>query len=270
MSSGIYGIFSRNLNRVYIGQAQNIQARWSVHISALNRGSHHCSFMQRHFNKNKDLELHILLTCEEERLSFFENQQWKWYKFLGYQMFNSEMSAETGCLRGENNPRTGNNPFTVEQCLAISERLTGEGNYWYGRKQSEEHKRKRIDKQKGCLHWSKNLGDKPHPLRGIPCNSEAKQKISDAQKGELNHRYGKRNNTKQKIAVKEANIKYFYELEKNGVIYACESLKEFADFHKIDSSSLARCFNRVYKQSKGFYPLTRTELSTGIVEIYNV
>lgn len=103
MTCGIYGIFSEDGKRVYIGQASNIEHRWEVHKYQL-KNKHHCKFLQRHYNRHKILLFEIIEITEEHSLSL-ENRIWLWYKNLNYVMFNKEMSPETGVIRGENHTK---------------------------------------------------------------------------------------------------------------------------------------------------------------------
>lgn len=49
--SGIYGIRHIPSKRIYIGQAQDIGGRWSVHLATLRLNSHHCYYLQNLWNK---------------------------------------------------------------------------------------------------------------------------------------------------------------------------------------------------------------------------
>jgi group I intron endonuclease len=133
MTCGIYGIFSEDSQRVYIGQAQDIEQRWSTHKSSLIRNNHHCKFLQNHYNKHRKLKLELLEICNAKDLSFNENKNWNWYKNLGYVMFNQEMSPDSGYRRGENHPAYG-----VKRSLEVRQKISqskiGELNPMYGKK----------------------------------------------------------------------------------------------------------------------------------------
>ena len=43
---GIYKISCSQEDKVYIGSSVNIARRWVEHRRDLNRGTHHCSFLQ--------------------------------------------------------------------------------------------------------------------------------------------------------------------------------------------------------------------------------
>lgn len=51
MTIGIYQIIHRASGRRYVGQAQNIEARWSQHRRHLDAGKHHSKFLQRCWTK---------------------------------------------------------------------------------------------------------------------------------------------------------------------------------------------------------------------------
>jgi group I intron endonuclease len=68
---GIYKIASKlKPERIYIGSAVNIFARWNQHLHYLRKGYHQNIKLQRHFNKygELDLQFSILLGCEKEDL----------------------------------------------------------------------------------------------------------------------------------------------------------------------------------------------------------
>ena len=48
---GIYQIENTENDKIYVGSAINIQGRWRVHKSDLNRNQHHSSYLQRAWNK---------------------------------------------------------------------------------------------------------------------------------------------------------------------------------------------------------------------------
>lgn len=49
--SGVYAIWHRSRNRVYIGSAVDIKSRWRTHRWALSRGRHHSVLLQRAWDK---------------------------------------------------------------------------------------------------------------------------------------------------------------------------------------------------------------------------
>jgi group I intron endonuclease len=71
MASGIYKIESKiKPERIYIGSAVNIEARWSAHKSALVHNKHSSAKLQNHFKKYgiDDLKFSIIAVCDRNEL----------------------------------------------------------------------------------------------------------------------------------------------------------------------------------------------------------
>jgi hypothetical protein len=67
---GVVGIYViHNVDCYYVGQSVNIYRRMIHHRSALLTDSHDNTYLQRIFNKYKNLEFHVLLVCEKEELN---------------------------------------------------------------------------------------------------------------------------------------------------------------------------------------------------------
>lgn len=71
MCSGIYMIKNMINNKVYIGQAVNIERRWHDHISELNENKHINTHLQRAWNKygSNNFIFSIVEKCSEEELN---------------------------------------------------------------------------------------------------------------------------------------------------------------------------------------------------------
>lgn len=68
MNSGIYLI--QVGDRKYVGQAKNINKRWTQHKSELRNNNHPNCYMQRLYNKYKDqFEFLVLEYCDEDELN---------------------------------------------------------------------------------------------------------------------------------------------------------------------------------------------------------
>lgn len=74
LNSGIYQIKNFNSGKFYIGSSNNLQVRWRVHRSRLNRGVHGNRFLQASWGKNKPegFEFSVLLFCEPFELIRYE------------------------------------------------------------------------------------------------------------------------------------------------------------------------------------------------------
>lgn len=68
--AGIYAIVHVESNRHYIGQAQDIYARWHVHKAFLVMNRHHCQYLQNVWNKygDKSFRWVVLERCRIDQL----------------------------------------------------------------------------------------------------------------------------------------------------------------------------------------------------------
>lgn len=78
MRSGIYFIIHIRSGRAYVGQASNIYHRWSYHRSALDKGYHHCKYLQRLWNKygRSAFVFRVVEFCE---VVFLDQRECFWY-----------------------------------------------------------------------------------------------------------------------------------------------------------------------------------------------
>lgn len=102
--SGIYKIQSKiKPERIYIGSALNIKARWSHHKSTLKLNSHSNNKLQNHYNKygESDLCFTIILECEKTELAdteqFFIDSYKPWFNISpsAYSCRGIKLSDET-------------------------------------------------------------------------------------------------------------------------------------------------------------------------------
>jgi group I intron endonuclease len=147
-SPGIYKIENLKTKKVYIGQAQNIYVRWLNHKSALKRGNHENSYLQRAWNtyNEEDFKFSILEKCSLEDLAQRE-QYWMdktqcYIKEYGYNL----------------NPSSTENPMlgrthTPEAKAKISAAAKG-------RKMSKSNFEALMKANKGVAKPSKNLTKK--------------------------------------------------------------------------------------------------------------
>lgn len=84
---GIYGIFHNPTRKVYIGQATQLENRWSVHRFHLRKGTHHCTHLQNSWNKygENQFRFKLLEECNTVRLDELEH---KWYYTYFPKVFN--------------------------------------------------------------------------------------------------------------------------------------------------------------------------------------
>ena len=117
LKSGIYKITCSENNKVYVGQAINIQDRWKTHIQCLNRNKHHNIHLQRAWNKygENNFKFDIIEYCEKEDLN---DKEIYWIKELSSFKNGYNRTLGGGGILGrkytkeEIEKRTGkNNPF---------------------------------------------------------------------------------------------------------------------------------------------------------------
>lgn len=97
---GIYGIFCKETNSVYIGQSRNIAGRFKNHKSTLKAGKHSCSRMQSDYQifGVDSFSFDVIFNCEEDHLLTFETQYIKEYIALGYDVYNTVIDTDSTCL----------------------------------------------------------------------------------------------------------------------------------------------------------------------------
>lgn len=80
--SGVYIILNTLTQKVYVGQASNIYSRWSVHKWGLRNNKHHCSYLQRAWNKYGEDQFEFLVVkfCSVDDLNSWEEQFFEKYK----------------------------------------------------------------------------------------------------------------------------------------------------------------------------------------------
>ena len=99
--TGIYKIQNKENNKVYIGQAKNIESRWRAHIRMLESNTHHSKKLQNDFNEMGGisvLSFSVVELCNEEVLTDKEKQYIQEYDAVknGYNCVYSV--DENGCL----------------------------------------------------------------------------------------------------------------------------------------------------------------------------
>ena len=68
--SGIYKIYNRVNNKIYVGSSNDISRRWCHHRTLLKRNKHHNIYLQRAYNKYgiDAFEYSIILKCSQQTL----------------------------------------------------------------------------------------------------------------------------------------------------------------------------------------------------------
>ncbi len=72
MSVGIYVIYWKNLNKVYIGQSCNVEKRWSDHLSKMKKGKHENTKIQACYDNFGEPEHCLIEICKIDELDNLE------------------------------------------------------------------------------------------------------------------------------------------------------------------------------------------------------
>ena len=178
MKMGIYKIINIQNNKFYIGSAVNFSRRKTRHFSELRNGKHNNSKLQNAWNKYGESAF-IFVTVEEvlDKSMLLEVEN-KWLKeHVGKDYcynIGVDATAPTLGMSGELSPTWGykhsqsslekisvtskgrlhkpeskekirkyllGRPKSIETRAKISATLSGEGNYWYGKKRPEHGKK---------------------------------------------------------------------------------------------------------------------------------
>lgn len=96
---GIYKITNGVNNKVYIGQSVNLKQRQLTHFGELRNNNHYNSYLQRSFNKYKEIffEFEIIENCDKEKLYERENYWISYYKsYIREYGYNNTLPPKDG------------------------------------------------------------------------------------------------------------------------------------------------------------------------------
>lgn len=145
MITGIYAIINLINGHHYVGQAQSIVARWSVHVAELKNGRHHSTKLQRSWNKHGP-ENFIWIVLETSELEQLDRLEQKWMdRFLVCETgYNNQPTA--GSCRGYKAS------IRTRELISLKAKLIG----------TDPEERKRRSERAKAQHASGSLG--PHRL----------------------------------------------------------------------------------------------------------
>ena len=173
MTCGIYMIQNKVNNKMYIGQAVDIEKRWNDHIWNLNNKRNE----NRHFINawykygEENFKFTILLECKESDLNMYE--EYYIFELMTYDPrvgYNKNYGGDSG-RPTEEAKRKMSEAQKGKQLSEEHKRKISESQK--GKQFSEEHKRKISEYRKG----------KRSPMCGKQLSEEHKRKISESQKG---------------------------------------------------------------------------------------
>ena len=165
---GIYLIKCKSEDKVYIGQSNDIKKRYRSHIQDLRKNKHPNSYLQKAFNcyGENDFSLEILYELDNE--TFDRNKLYELeMKYIS--LYNSTdrtkgFNIESGGMSSnrcskETREKLRQSHIGKKSSLETREKLSkmrkGIPSHWKGKKQSEEHSRKRTEQQIGKV-WVNN------------------------------------------------------------------------------------------------------------------
>lgn len=172
MTSGIYGYWDNLKDElVYVGQAFDIKLRHNEHLSPAR---YDAQTINRVLQNNKErYDLIVLKKCGIDDLNYWERTL--------IALFNPKFNYTDG---GEGSRGFKHSEETKQK---LSEMLSGENSYNYGRKFSEEHRRKISESNKGkqAFLGKKHTEETKQKIReanlGRTFSTESRKKMSEAQ-----------------------------------------------------------------------------------------
>lgn len=145
MNKGIYKIVNKVNGKVYYGSSKNLRQRFIDHRKTLKKGAHHSSHLQKAWKKygKESFEFIVVELVENENLLIQREQQYldkfqSYKRNIGYNM----NALAASCLDRKTSERTRKK---------ISENhadVNGKNNPMYGRKHTEEAKKRIAQKAK--------------------------------------------------------------------------------------------------------------------------
>lgn len=199
----IYQIKNIENDKVYVGQTiQAPKQRKFKHLSDLRKGKHHNAHLQRAYDKYGESSFSFTV------LSWFNSQKELDNAEKHYISLFECLNKEKGYNLTEGGSGGKLSPETKEK-LSKSKlgKLNpmygkyGKDNPCFGRKLSDEHKKK-ISKNNAKVWLGKTKEE--HPNYGIKFSEARKKRLSESMKGEKNHFYGKKHSKKSREKISNA------------------------------------------------------------------
>lgn len=185
---GIYSITNLVNDKRLIGQSTNIHVRWNSHKSLLRKNRHDNPHLQSSWNQygESNFKFEVILVCALENLDKEEIRFIKEYKtgdkLCGYNLKSGGnrpiFSEET-----KQKIKWNANHMSETHRRNLSLAQTGNKNHFWGKKLTEEHKKKCSDSLKGRIISEECKRKLSLALKGKPKSEEHRRKISEANSG---------------------------------------------------------------------------------------
>lgn len=197
--SGIYCIENTINNNIYIGSSYNIYKRKLTHLCELRKGTHHCYYLQRSFNKygEDNFIFYTIEECSNDKL--IEREQYYIDKLIPKYNICRIAGSSLGTKR------------TKETRRKLSESHKGQKAWNKGIPRTSEE----IENQR-----NKIIG-KPSKRKGTTISKESRLKMSLAQKGKVLSKEHKQNLSKR---IKEYDLEGNYITTHNSLTEAAKSI----------------------------------------------
>ena len=227
MNCGIYKITNTVNGKVYIGSSIHLDKRWEEHLWYLKNNKHHSIHLQNAWNKYGSFIFEILLYCDKENLVFYEQRAIDEYRSLNNLFGYNAAKVQRSDLIGSNYDK---------MCQRMSESKKGEKHYLWGKKHSEETRKRMSEALKGKNNPLYGKKGKDSPRYGKKHSEETRNKMSEnhADFSGKNHPRAKPviANGKHYSTIKEAafdlqvdpgTIRYRIKTNKQGYSYASKN-----------------------------------------------
>lgn len=186
---GIYMIRNTTNEKVYIGSAVDIEARWREHKSSLQLKKHHSVLLQRSFNKNgiESFEFSVIEIVTDLDELIPAEQQW-----IDHYRCYEPVKGYNICKQAGNSLGYKHTEESLRVMRDTRLKYTGERHPRYGAKLSEESRKKISENRKGKMtgteHFAYGKPIKDHVREAvIRANTGRKQTAEDRQKKSLSH-----------------------------------------------------------------------------------
>jgi len=153
MKSGIYKITNTENGKFYIGSSKNIEERWNDHKQYL-RGKYHINPKLQHawnFYGEDKFIFEVIEEVEPIQLLLFEREN---HYISSMKPYERDIGYNI-CIKAEGGDNFTHNPRKEEIRKVLSELSSGENNFMYGKKHTEEaiQKQKEMSVGRYTLDW---------------------------------------------------------------------------------------------------------------------